>query len=173
MSVAMLSIILGVLLMLLLIELLLRSKATEHDSVESIKIAIPGEIAPELTERLFGLDDWNFIRTQCSEHLQRMFFRQRRDLALFWMHELRARNIRLMRLHRMAARASSQLEPLAEIRVSVDYLLFLVLWQLFVITIWLRGPMAMHGAVAHIRSLSGRLSDATAKLVTTEGEPAQ
>jgi hypothetical protein len=85
------------------------------------------------------------------------------------MYEIRGRARQLMRLHRMAARTSSQLEPLAELKITADYLLFQLLCQLVVFGVWLRGPVALHGVVSYVGGLCGRLSEAMAKPMATEG----
>jgi hypothetical protein len=110
-----------------------------------------------LTERLFGLEDWKFVESQDSDRIKHVFLQQRRDLAMAWMEILRRRTKRLMDLHRASARTSPQLQPLVELRVTMQYLLFRILWQFVALAIWLRGPLGMRGLIQSVDSLSGDL----------------
>jgi hypothetical protein len=151
---------LGLVLLVLMAVLLYRFKSSgaAQESMPKPGVPLSVEIPQELVERLFGSDDWNFVRAQGSEQLSRLFLRERRELALSWMRGVRERASGLMHSHRMAARASSDLKPLDEMRITVYYLLFELLCQSLVLAVWLRGPVALTGLIERIDGLSGQLA---------------
>ena len=153
---------LGLFLLVLMAVLLyrFRSSGAAQESMPRPGVPLSVEIPQELVERLFGSDDWNFVRAQGSEQLSRLFLRERRELALSWMRGVRERASGLMNSHRLAARASSYLKPLDELRVAVYYLLFELLCRSFALAVWLRGPVALAGLIERIDYLSGQLSRA-------------
>lgn len=153
---------LGLVLLVLMAVLLYRFKSSgaAQESMPRPGVPLSVEIPQELVERLFGSDDWNFVRAQGSEQLSRLFLRERRELALSWMRGVRERASGLMNSHRLAARASSDLKPLDELRVAVYYLLFELLCRSLALAVWLRGPVALAGLIERIDYLSGQLSRA-------------
>lgn len=157
----------GLLLTVLVFFLIRRSIASAHDRAESSKGqgllgAFPAEFFPrELTARLFGSEDWEFIAKQGSEKFKRLFLQQRTALALNWLRGVRANATRLIRVHSVAARTNSQLEPLVEVRVVVDYLFVQGLCQILALAIWLRGPVNLSRFIRYADDLSKQLYEVT------------
>jgi hypothetical protein len=155
----------GLLLIVLLILSLLWARGANHTVLASceedeVPAALPREASSqELTDRLFGSEDWEFIARQESAQLRRLFLRQRTTLALSWLRGEGANATNLIRIHIAAARKNSRLEPLVELRVIADYLVFQVLCGLIASVIWVRGPVAMRRLVGYTISLSERLHD--------------
>ncbi len=158
----------GLVLIVLLILLLLRERSTDQARLESsegdktLEALRREALLQELTDRLFGSEDWHFIVKQGSAPLRRLFLQQRTALALSWLQTVRANARRLMRIHRAAVRTSPRLEPQVELTVAVDYLLFEVLCQVITLAIWLRGPVAMGRLVGYADDLSARLYEVIA-----------
>ena len=82
---------LGLLLLVLMAVLLYRFKSSgaAQESMPRPGVPLSVEIPQELVERLFGSDDWNFVRAQGSEQLSRLFLRERRELAQLDSRSLR------------------------------------------------------------------------------------
>jgi hypothetical protein len=155
----------GLVLIVLLILLLLRTDQARLESSEgekTLEALRRGALLQELTDRLFGSEDWHFIVKQGSAPLRRLFLQQRTALALSWLQTVRANARRLMRIHRAAVRTSPRLEPQVELTVAVDYLLFEVLCQVITLAIWLHGPVAMGRLVGYADDLSARLYEVIA-----------
>ncbi len=62
-----------------------------------------------------------------------------------------------MYVHLTSVRASKELEPLAELRLAIDYYAFLAKCELITAILWLGGPMALRGMVGQAESLSSNL----------------
>jgi hypothetical protein len=164
----------GLLLIVLLILLLLRERARDQDRFDGSERdtrpeVLHREALPEqLTDRLFGSEDWHFIVKQGSARLRRLFLQQRTELALSWLRSVRADARRLMRTHRARVRTSPRLEPQVELIVAVDYLLFELLCQVIALVIWLRGPVAMGRLVGCAGGLSARLYEVITRILPAE-----
>lgn len=109
----------------------------------------------EQLERIFGHEDWDFIRSSSSEQVQRLFLRERKVIALAWINELGRQARAGMDFHVASVRASEELEPVVEIRMAVSYYACLAKCRVIAAIVWLVGPMAVRGMVGQV----GRLSD--------------
>lgn len=164
MSVAVLFLVIGLLLIALLTLVSLRIRSADQVSPE---LPNSDEAAPafradvprqELSERLFGSEDSEFVASQGSDQLKLLFRRQRTALALSWIAEVRRGTAKLMHVHRLSARTSSQLEPLAELRVAANYFLLMFFCRFGALAIWLHGPAGLSGMIRGVDGLSSRLS---------------
>jgi hypothetical protein len=163
----------GLVLIVLLILLLLRERARDQDRFDcsegdTTRAALRREALQQLTDRLFGSEDWHFIVKQGSPRLRRLFLQQRTDLALSWLRSVRVDARRLMRIHRARVRTSPRLEPQVELIVAVDYLLFELLCQVIALVIRLRGPVAMGRLVGCADGLSARLYEVITRILPAE-----
>lgn len=174
MSVAALFLGLGFTLMAVLLLLFVQHRNAERVSNDllgaNLEIASCFAETPprELTDRVFGPEDWKFVESQSSERNKYVFLRQRRDLALAWMEVLRRSTKQIMGVHRAAARTSPQLEPLVELRVTLSYLAFLLLWQFLALAIWIRGPVGLRNLTRNVDRLSRELRDTISNLFPQE-----
>src|SRR5215469_3702823 len=161
----------GLLLVIVLLLLFRRPSAPklEHNEpceADELSHAVSGEVFPkELANRLFGPEDWEFIAKQRSSRLQREFLRQRKGLALSWLRIVLANATKLIRVHIRAARKSSELEPLDELRVVAEYLVIQLLCLSLGLAIWLRGPVNLNRLVGYADNLLKRLYNVTARLL--------
>lgn len=162
MSVAMLFLGIGFLLLAVLLLLFIQHRSAERVSTDVLDGGTEvgscfADIPPELTDRLFGPEDWKFVENQGSERTRYVFVRERRDLAFAWMEVLRRRTKQLIGHHRTMARTSPQLEPLVELRLAIRYLAFLISWHFLALAIWVRGPVGLRSLTRSVDSLSGEL----------------
>ena len=74
----------------------------------------------------------------------------------------------MIRTHSEAARKDSRLEPLVELRVIGDYVVFQMLCHLIALAIWLRGPVTMRRLVGCADALSERLYEVITKALPAE-----
>jgi hypothetical protein len=107
--------------------------------------------------QIFGREDWDFIRTCTPEPVQRLFLKERKGIALSWLAQLRKHARTSMHLHLATARASEELEPLAELKLAIDYYAFLAKCELIAAILRLGGPMALRDMVGQAESLSNSL----------------
>jgi hypothetical protein len=153
----------GSLLLASLVYLLFRPGAESdddsclHDGNSALPSARFADRRKEQLERIFGREDWDFIRGSTSEQVQRLFLRERKVIALAWISELRRQAKSGMHLHVARARTSKELQPVVEIKLAVDYYAFLAKCGLIAAIVLLGGPMALRGMVGQAGSLSDNL----------------
>jgi hypothetical protein len=94
----------------------------------------------DLGERIFGLEDWDFVSRNTPFEIQKLFLHERAALAISWLRRTRTRISLVMRTHLVAARQTEDLEPATELKLALSYLVFLILCDLLIGCIWLRGP---------------------------------
>ena len=119
------------------------------------------EEADQVVERIFGAEDWNFLRHRASSEIRRSFLKQRREMAFCWLTLIRVKAKGAMHQHLAYARSFQSLEPVLECKVAIHYLAFQFSCALLAGLLWLRGPVALRGAVARAHELCERLRDLT------------
>lgn len=131
----------------------------ELPDVEQALEAAQVELPPRaLVVRIFSAQDWGFVSSQAPPPVRRTFLRERRDLALSWLHQTRTQIRQLMKLHVRAARGSARLSPASEVRLASQYVLFLLTCDLLRYLIWLRGPFFVQGAAGYASRVAEQLS---------------
>jgi len=166
--------VLGLFLLILVILLLERAVPSNHDPAESseegeTQVALFAEsFRQPLADRLFGSEDWEFIAKQESRRAKRLFLQQRTALALCWLRGARTNATQLMRVHSAAARRNSRLEPLVELRVIADYVVFQMLCRFIATVVRLRGPVMMRRLVGYADGLSERIYEVIARMYAAQ-----
>ena len=153
----------GFLLIALLVYLLRRRGSEEADVpwLRDEDLAIPSAHSEyhrkEQLDRIFGDEDWEFIRRSTSRRVQQLFLKERKGIALSWLSRLRSEARTGMHLHVARVRASQELAPLAELRLAIDYYAFQAKCGLIAAILLLGGPMALRNMVGQAESLSNNL----------------
>jgi hypothetical protein len=95
----------------------------------------------DLGERIFGLEDWDFVSRNTPSEIQKMLLHERGVLAISWLRRTRTRISLVMRAHLAVAGQSENLHPATELKLAISYLVFLILCDALIGCIWLRGPI--------------------------------
>lgn len=95
----------------------------------------------DLGERIFGLEDWDFVSRHMSSEIREMFLRERAVLAISWLRRMRTRISVIMHAHLAAVGQIEDLHLPTELKLALNYLVFLILCDLLIAWIWLRGPV--------------------------------
>ena len=111
-----------------------------------------------LVERIFALQDWDFVSSLALPRLQRVFLQERRAIALSWLRQTRLKVRGLMDFHLRAVRRNIALSPTVEIKLAVHYVLFLLICQILLGLIWLRGPFGARRMVGYTASVGEHLA---------------
>jgi hypothetical protein len=178
MSEALPFLVIGLLLIVLVIFLLGRSRATDQALSEPAKneealTALQTEPVPqELLERIFGAEDWDYICVHEPESIQRLFQDERKRLAISWLRRMRRQVRTLLRFHKVHAAKAAGLEPLSEIKLAFDYCLFQLFCGLLIGLIWLRGPTHARRLVGLASGFSDRLLSLAFAILAAE-QPAE
>lgn len=127
-----------------------------------LQLAVPPRA---LAERIFALEDWDFISNQTPRQVQRLFLTERRQVALAWLRETRRKVEEVMELHGRAVRRTSSLHPFAELRLATSYAFFLSVYGFLFSLIWLHGPFVARRMVGFTVDIAEGLSFLTARLL--------
>ena len=111
----------------------------------------------ELLERIFGPEDWEFVLSRAPKEVQRLFLRERREIAFCWLSEIRSRAKAAMQFHIVHARRSEKMQALLEIRLLIDYFLIQAKCAFVAAVLLLRGPVALRKMFKQAGGLSDQL----------------
>lgn len=162
MSETLILLVIGFLLVASLVYLL-RRREPEADDVSWVEERTARPSVPlvdrqkEQVVRIFGPEDWDFIRSGASIQVQRLFLTERKGIALSWLSQLRRQARAGMDFHVTRVRASEELEPLVEFRLAIDYYAFLAKCALIAAIVRLGGPVALRDMAGRAESLSTSL----------------
>jgi hypothetical protein len=156
-------------LLLTLCALALGGWLTSRTASQSSQTAQPASPpAPsEFLPSLFSDGDWEFVRQMNTLALKRLFITERKRVALSWVAETCAALNLVMRQHAIAARHSSNLNPVTELTIFARYLSLLVLCGLLSLAIRLMGPMRLSALAQLAHGTSLRIADAHRSLHAT------
>ena len=87
------------------------------------------------------MHDWDFVSRNMPSDIQRTFQRERAILAISWLRRTRARISLVMRAHVAAVGQIEDLRLATELKLALSYFVFLILCDLLIAWIWLRGPI--------------------------------
>lgn len=143
---------------LILLVLLVQNRVATHsegvrsgelqDTLATLELDMP---SPTLAKRIFALDDWDFVSRRAPPAVQRLFTKERKALAFVWLRNTRRIVGKLMDFHRRRVRGNSDLNPLTEVKLGLNYLFFLLVCNVLMGMIWAIGPfraraMALYAA---------------------------
>lgn len=157
-----------------------RSREVRKESLESQDILtclqFPARTKP-FVERIFSEQDWAFVSRDTNRAVQRLFQTQRRRLAILWLRQTRSQVAQLMTSYRAIVRQNSHVSAVVEMRVALDYMLFLLTYYALLVLVWLREPTQARkvsgyvlGAATHLCLSLGRLLSGVAAAHLPETE---
>src|SRR5437868_14065660 len=113
-----------------------------------------GERREELLDRIFGPNDWDYVLSRASKQVQRLFLKERKEIAFCWISDMRSRAKIAMRNHVAHARKADKLQPALELRLTFEYFMIRAKCELIAAILWLRGPLAMRRMIKQLTGLS-------------------
>jgi len=119
----------------------------------------------DLGERIFDLHDWDFVRCETTSEIQRLFQQERAVLAISWLRRTRRRVSFVMRTHATGVRRSKNLQPAMELKLLLSYLSLVMLCDILIGLIWLRGPVLTRRIVGQTFHWTARLRVAFEQLI--------
>jgi len=169
------ALLLGTVLLLLLLLMAARGSAVARE-LSSRSDTPPFEeeagldLCPaEFVSRIFCPDDWEFVSSTRSRQLQVLFRRERKLVALVWVHQTSIAIRRIMREHTEATRQSHDLQFATETKLVLLYAELMLICGMLFLAIQAAGPQRVRGLAVYAGALSGRLAQAQQnfKTVTT------
>lgn len=126
-----------------------------QQALSDVQLELPPKI---LGTKIFSEQDWHFIHTQTPPSIQRAFLEERKELAIFWLRQMRRNVELLMKFHRTVVRGSVSLSPSLELRLAFEYLLFLLTFQVLCGMIDVKGPFFAGRFASFTVSVADQLS---------------
>ena len=123
----------------------------------------------QLSNQLFGSEDWKYVVSLGSKPIERAFLRIRKNLALAWVRAAKAEAAALMNAHRAAARTSDHLDFFVELRTALAYASFLFFCMLLSLVIRVKGPVALQALANLADSRSERLYEIVGQVFPIAG----
>jgi hypothetical protein len=154
----------GSVLFLLLLLLATRGSAAAREaSSRSDLLLLDGETEldlcpPEYVAKIFSRDDWEFISSAKSPQLEKLFRRERKLVALVWVHQTSTAIRRIMREHTTATRQSRDLHFATETKIVLLYAELMLLCGMLFLAIQSAGPLRLRGLAVYADGLSQRLA---------------
>jgi hypothetical protein len=154
-------VVLGILILVLCFQLVRQSAnsakqpvtADEFDNAREALDAIFVETAT--IQRVFSAEDAEFIAHSGSLHLQHLFLKERKALAIQWFRKTQKQVAHLMGLHLRLAGYTRESNTAFELKLASKYLLFLFLSNLVLLLLWLRGPFRTGRVIAYTVGFAG------------------
>jgi hypothetical protein len=159
------AVLLGSVLLVLLLLLGARGSAAAREIVSGLDVSLldEGGLDPcpqEFVTRIFAPDDWEFVRDTKSRELQRLFRRERKQVALVWVHQTSTAIRRIMREHTEITRQSHDLHFGTETKLVLLYGELMLICGLLFLAIQSAGPERVGGLAVYADTLSQRLAQA-------------
>ena len=134
--------------LLLSLVFFLRPQRTEGSATALVRArqalaALQGGLLPaEMVARVFDRKDFEFVESQGSAGVRRLFLDERSRVARQWVCSVRAELKRLRAFHAGSARHYAQLNPLTELSLFLTF--SRLLWACWMLEVFvrLRGPYA-------------------------------
>jgi len=171
------AVLLGSVLLVLLLLLGARGSAAAREMASRLDVSVLDDeggfdrCPPEFVTRIFAPDDWEFVRDTKSRELQRLFRRERKQVALVWVHQTSTAIRRIMREHTEITRQSRDLHFATETKLILLYGELRLICGMLLLAIQSAGPERVGGLAVYADTLAQRLAQAQQDLrVVTTGQ---
>lgn len=139
--------LLGTLIVVLAVRLLGQSGNRRHrpavtaDEYANARQALDAVfVETAVIERIFSLEDAEFIERSATPVVKCSFLKERKTLALHWFRKTRKQVAQLMDLHLRLASYTYDPNPGFELRLTAKYFTFVVVSNIVLLLLWLLGP---------------------------------
>jgi hypothetical protein len=106
-------------------------------------------------ERIFSIDDMQFISHSGSPRVQRLFLNERKALAIQWLRKTQKQVAQLMDIHLRLAGYTHDPSSRFELKLGLRYVAFFLASYVLLLLLWLRGPFKARRVVAYTSSIAG------------------
>jgi hypothetical protein len=160
--------LIGALLVFALFFAMRRGPRTEGSSTalvgarQALNSLQAGLLPPELVERIFAPEDYEFVASQAPKDVRDLFCAERKKVAIMWVDQVRQQIRSLMRFHLGSARFHAGLSLQTEIGLAVDFTGLLIACRALQVLLYLRGAYSaprMVGATAATATRVCRISE--------------
>lgn len=132
-----------------------RELAGARDALADLQLDLPPQA---LVERIFSSQDSDFVSRHALPPVQRIFLQERKVVALAWLRHTRKKVEQIMDFHRRTVRRHISLSPAFEVKLAINYMLFLLMCGILLCLIWLSGPFRVWRMVGYAAAVAEQLS---------------
>lgn len=159
--------ILGTLLIAILFFLLRQSgrRSTEQLTAAADDASQLESWPEDLGERILGPADWDYVQENASSEVQRLFYAERKELALCWLYEVRRKSQAVMRSHRIGSTLSDNIRIPLELRLLLDYFVLRTSCEFAIFIILFSSPRALRRAVGSTSRVTSCIRNLAESLV--------
>lgn len=100
-------------------------------------------------KRIFANEDMEFISQAGTGDVQRFFLKERKRLSIQWVRMTQKQVAHLMDLHLRLASYTYEPSPRSEVKLTVNYLCFILASNGLLVLLWLFGPFELVRIVAY------------------------
>ena len=130
-------------------------------------------LALELAARIFRADDSRLIAAETGPDFALWFDSERKTIALDWLREVRGRVRQIIREHRKVAGRRPDANPVQEMKLASEFVLFELTSGILFLLICLRGPADLSKAVERLLEGTARLRKAAERALSPTRPEAQ
>jgi hypothetical protein len=122
-----------------------------------------GLLPPEIAERIFSTDDYEYLIRGEACCLGELFLNERRRIALLWVAQVRQQILSLRHFHLKSARFYSALSVRTEMRLAFEFLTLLCVCRWLQIALYLGGPYAAPRMAGRAAAAAARVCEVSEK----------
>ena len=118
---------------------------------------------PELIGRIFEQQDLEYIETSAPAGVREFFLRERSQIALLWITQMRTQLVSLRRFYTGRSRYFAQINAGTELSLGLNFLVLLSACRLLQMLVYVRGPFAAPRIVGATITRTAKICDFSAE----------
>jgi hypothetical protein len=122
---------------------------TSEDYLRGERVLDSVFIEADIMKRILSSDDANFVANQGTYEVRRLFYSERKKLAIRWVRRTQKHMSDLLKLHLMLSSYTSKPIHQFDFDLSAKYMAFKVISNFVLGVIWLVGPFKAAIVVTH------------------------
>ncbi len=120
-------------------------------------------LPPELIERIFAREDLRFVESSTPPHIREYFLRERKQIALAWINQVRSQILSLRRFYLGRSRFYAHIGVATEISMALNFATLLSECRMVQFLVYLRGPLAAPRVIGATIANAGKVCEVSAK----------
>jgi hypothetical protein len=118
---------------------------------------------PELIGRIFEQQDLEYIEASTPAEVREFFLRERSQIALLWIRQVRTQLVSLRRFYTGRSRYYAQISAGTELSLGLNFLVLLSACRLLEVLVYVRGPFAAPRIVGATITRTAKICDFSAE----------
>jgi hypothetical protein len=120
-------------------------------------------LPPELIERIFAREDLEFVESSTPAHIREYFLKERKQIALIWINQVRSQIVSLRRFYLGRSRFYAHISVATEISMALNFITLLSECRMVQFLVYLRGPLAAPRVISATIVKAGKVCEASAQ----------